>query len=464
MCPDCGASSGRVKRALGIDGADAGPEPGRERPQPQGLLLTLRESLLQCGRIGRGVRRIQGSGAHPSLLSPTGAGHGEGHLGLGHEHSHSHRGTDLVSRQRHQVHVLPGRQGHVPHPLHRVGVDQRAAGSGGCAEGGQVLDGAGLVVDQRGADHADPAIGERFGDPLGAQRADGVHRQLAGVDRRGAGGEGTGGGDDRRMVRRSDCDRSARRIIGVHAQCHGAHGEVVRLGASRGHDQPGAADAEERGDLLEGLVEHPACPSARGVDRGRVAPHCRGLEEGVPCRGPQHRGRGVIEVGALALVEAHQGFTGSCSEPPSSSPSPPWESRLRSSSSSSFWSARQSARRWAPPRRVHRPRGPPGWGRPDPAAGAALLVALLPPRSSGSFPASSSASRRFSSIRSPLSSVVSESSLPVPPPPWPPSPSPPPPPRCAGREQLLGLEETIGALLRILDLARPGARWRSRGC
>src|SRR5699024_5258662 len=79
---------------------------------------------------------------------------------------------------------------------------------------------------------------------------------------------------------------------------NGAQRQVVGLGAAGGHQDPAARHVQQRGDPDQGLVEHRAGASARGVHRRGVPPHRRGLEEGFACVRPQHRGRGVVEVGA----------------------------------------------------------------------------------------------------------------------------------------------------------------------
>ena len=88
--------------------------------------------------------------------------------------------------QGHQVHVLGVGQRHVPGGLDRIGVQEGAVGAGRLGERGDVLDGAGLVVHQRGAEHADTGVSQRLLDPVGPQHAAGVDGQLAQLERLGA--------------------------------------------------------------------------------------------------------------------------------------------------------------------------------------------------------------------------------------------------------------------------------------
>src|SRR5699024_886511 len=316
-------------------------------------------------------------------------------------------------------------------------VQQGAVGARDLGQRGEVLPGTGLVVDQCGAEHAHRAIGQRLLDAVRCEEPALVHRQLAQRERRIGARQGAGGGRDRGMAGRGYSVSGAGGVPGEHPRGHGAQGEIVRLGAAGGHEDPAARHPEQARDRLERLVQHRAGTAPRGVRGGGVAVHGGGREERLPRGGAQHGGRGVVEIGALGAVGrrpgAHHGLTGSSSAPPgSSSPSPPWASRLRCSSSSSFCSpseplvgASSSGPSPSGSSRVGSPGAcrlgvPPSSSSPSPDSS---------PRASGSLPASSSASRRFSSTRSPLPSVVSESSLPAPP--WP-SPSPPPPPPAQG--------------------------------
>src|SRR5690625_5685678 len=152
------------------------------------------------------------------------------------------------------------------------------------------------------------------------------------------------------------------------------------MGAAGGHDQPATGPPEQAADGLQGVVEHGAGASARGVHGGGVAPHHRGLQEGLPGGRQRDGGRRALESGALLPVPGgprrapfgpglapggprpapcgqglggwgrvppaaglighglliHHGLLGSCGDPPVSSSPSPSASRLRCSSSTSF--------------------------------------------------------------------------------------------------------------------------------
>ena len=257
---------------------------------------------------GHGARDVLRAGTVTTLLAAAQALGLEGAAHANRERAHADRAADLMGRNGDGVGA--GRvERDAPEGLHGVHVSERASLVGGRYDLGRGLHDARLVVGGHDA-HEGARVAHRAAHLLGRD-----HAVAPGPGKPHL--EASTPKQARHVQHRVVLDGGEYDPVPpvpappARALGHAEHGEVVRLGAARGHDDLARAEtaADGTGEVAPGPVEHAGGLAPERVERVGVG-HAEGLtvigEPGVTRLGAKRGGCGVVEVDVVS--DTHPGY------------------------------------------------------------------------------------------------------------------------------------------------------------